>query len=98
MFKEKLVSDFDMLKALCDHDGLTDKERSAFESMLTRMQGGRFPLTQPQRDWVESSYKKYELDAGESQNLVSSGQVPRGKEVTFPFETMPRPLKPPGRS
>lgn len=85
-----------MLRSLCDYDGLTDKERSAFSSMFGVVRSGK-SLTSAQRDWVESSYKKYELDAANAQNLVSSGQVPRGKEVKFPFETMPRPLKPPGR-
>jgi len=98
MFTEKKVSEFEMLKALCEHDGLTDKEREAFESMLARTKGGRFPLSPAQRDWVDGAYRKHELDAGEAQNLVSSGQVPRGKETNFPFESMPRPLKPPGRT
>jgi hypothetical protein len=97
MFEPKKVSEFEMLKALCEHDGLTDKEREAFESMMARTKGGRFPLSPAQKDWVEGAYKKHELDAGEAQNLVSSGQVPRGKETNFPFETMARPLKPPGR-
>jgi hypothetical protein len=98
MFTEKKLSEFEMLKALCEHDALTDKEREAFESMMARSKGGRFPLSPAQRDWVEGAYKKHELDAGEAQNLVSSGQVPRGKPTNFPFETMVRPLKPPGRS
>lgn len=97
MWQEKERTDFEMLRALVEHDGLTDKEREAFESMKARSRDGRLPLTSAQREWVKGAYKKYELDAGEAQNLVSSGQVPRGKEVTFPFETMPRPLKPPGR-
>lgn len=96
MFAEKKLSEFEMLKALCEHDGLTDKEREAFESMLARTKGGRFPLSPAQKDWVDGAYRKHELDAG-AQNLVSSGQVPRGKETNFPFETMARPLRPPGR-
>lgn len=98
MFQEKKKTDLELLKALVECDALSDKEREAFESMLGRSKGGRFELTSAQRQWVEDAYRKHDLDAGEAQNLVSSGQVPRGREVTFPFESMPRPLKPPGRS
>lgn len=97
MFTEKKKTDLELLRALCDCETLSDKEREAFESMLARTKGGRFELTSSQRQWVEDAHKKHELDAGEVQNLVSSGQVPRGKETHFPFETMARPLKPPGR-
>lgn len=97
MFQERRKTDFELLKALVEHDGLSSKEREAFESMLHRSKDGRFELSPAQRRWVEDAYRKYELDADEAQNLVSSGQVPRGREVKFPFETMPRPLKPPGR-
>lgn len=97
MFQEKRKTDLELLKALTECDALSDKEREAFESMLVRSKGGRVELTSAQRQWVEDAYKKYDLDV-EAQNLVSSGQVPRGREVKFPFESMPRPLKPPGRS
>ena len=97
MFQEREKTDFEMLRALVEHDGLTDKEREAFESMKARSRDGKFPLSPAQREWVKSAYKKYELDAGEAQNLVSTGQVPRGKPTNFPFETMPLPKKPPGK-
>lgn len=98
MFHEKKKTDFELLRALCDCDALSNKERDAFESMKARLKDGRQELSSAQRQWVEDAYKKHELDAEESQNLVSTGQVPRGREVKFPFETMPRPLKPPGRA
>ncbi len=96
MFQERKRTDFELLRALTECDALTDKEREAFGSMFSAVKAKR-ELTGAQRKWAEDAYKKYELDADEAQNLVSSGQVPRGREVKFPFETMPRPLKPPGR-
>lgn len=85
-----------MLQALIRDDRLTEKERGAFDGMLRSIASGT-KLSSIQRDWFRDSYRKYELDANTSENLVSSGAVPRGKETKFPFESMTRPLKPPGR-
>jgi hypothetical protein len=85
-----------MLQALVRHDGLTDKERTAFEGMF-RTVGNGGKLSVSQRDWAKDAFVKYELDANFSANLASNGLAPRGKEVRLPFEDMPRPTKPPGR-
>lgn len=85
-----------MLQILLDDDRLTDKEKGAFEGMLRSLfNGGK--LSVAQRDWAADRFKKLELDTAVEGDLVSSGKVPRGKEIRLPFEDMPRPLKPPGR-
>lgn len=98
-------TDLSMLRALTDPDHvseLQDSEREAFNDMLGRIESGRaVRLTEKQRTWVEGVYLKLHLDAKEpSENLFSSGKVkkPEGPVKVFPFETMARPLKPPGRS
>ena len=91
-----LVPDHEMLQALLRDDRLTDKERGAFEGMLRTLSGGG-KLSPAQRDWASDKFKKLELDTHVEGDLVSSGKVPRGKEIRLPFEDMPRPLKPPGR-
>ncbi len=98
-------TDLSMLRALVDPDNtaeLQDSEREAFNDMLGRIESGRGSmLSAKQREWVERVYLKLHLDASEpSENLFSSGKVkkPEGPPKVFPFETMPRPLKPPGRS
>lgn len=96
-------TDKSMLIALTDPDvKLQDNEREAFNDMLGRLESGRqTKLSEKQRQWVEGVYLKLHLDAQEpSENLYSSGKVakPTGPTKVFPFETMPRPLKPPGRS
>lgn len=95
-------TDLRMLQALTDPDNahrLQDNERDAFTDMLSRLENGRVSkLSDKQRQWVEGVYLKLELDAEEaSQNLVSSGKVANKSTKVFPFELMPRPLKPPGR-
>lgn len=100
-------TDRSMLVALSNpdiSDKLTEDERNAFTDMLGRMESGSSPKLSPkQRLWAERIYLKLHLDAEEpSENLVSSGRVRRpkpeeGPVKVFPFETMHRPLKPPGR-
>lgn len=96
-------TDRSMLQALTDPDvRLQDNEREAFADMLAKLETGRqIRLSEKQRQWVEGVYLKLHLDAKEpSENLFSSGRVkpPTGPVKVFPFETMPKPLKPPGRS
>jgi hypothetical protein len=90
------IPDHEMLQALIHDERLIDKDRHAFEGMLRTVTGGR-KLSKPQRDWAEDAFKKYGLEVGFAENLVSSGEVVRGKEVKMLYENMPRPLKPPGR-
>jgi hypothetical protein len=50
-------------------------------------------LSERQREWAQ----RVADIPGEYKNLVSSGQVPRGREVPTPAVLQNRPLKPPGR-
>lgn len=68
---------------------------SAFEDMRADIKDGkRAQLSAKQRDWAAR-------EAGEelTLNLVSSGKVPRGREVLTPDALKPEnlPKKPPGR-
>lgn len=86
-----------MLEALSASDRLTDYERDVFGDMLGRICRTPRPLSVAQRAWVEGRYLAYELDGDEpAENLVSSGKVAKSS-VVFPYETLPRPEKPPGR-
>ena len=84
-----------MLQALIRENRLTAKERKAFEGMLKSVGGGQ-KLSVIQRDWARDVYAKYGLKA--EFNLISDGLAARGKEVRLPYEDLPRPKKPPGRT
>jgi hypothetical protein len=85
------VSDREMLAKLLAHE-LKDEEREAFADMLEGLNGKWRQLTEKQRAWAS---KRLDELAPTYSNLVSSGQVPRGKEVQLMFK--PGPLKPPRR-
>ena len=81
-------------------DRLSDREQEAFHSMLTQLRTGRKKvLSSNQREWVERIWMDFQLDAGEVQNLWSSGKVKASLEPSekMEFEKMPKPLRPPGR-
>lgn len=71
-----------------------EKAAEAFAEMLIALEAPpkRTVLTDKQRTWAENicGVETYE-------NLVSSGKVPRGKEVPTPAVLLIKPLKPPGR-
>ena len=71
---------------------LNQDERTAF---LKFAEAPR--LTLRQKAWIAEAYQEHELDADDVENLVSSGQVPRGKPVILPDVLRRLPLKPPGR-
>lgn len=90
------ITDREILDALLkERDRLTDEEADAFESMMGRV-GRNVPLTDRQRNWAEDVYKRLELDADRTLNLVSTGRVSKENVPTFEWEKN-RPLKPPGR-
>lgn len=67
--------------------------KDSFEDMLERLEEHpTWTLTQKQRSWAREIVGKPVYE-----NLVSSGQVPRGREVPTPAVLQHRPLKPPGR-
>lgn len=63
-----------------------------FQSMLDR----GFGLSDKQRAWVESIYERL-FDVPKYENLVSSGKVPRGREVPTPLVLQNLPKRPPPR-
>ena len=94
-------TDKTMLAALLQNeDRLSEEERAAFADMQTRVQAGwSSPLSSRQKEWVERVYFRLELDAEEpSENLYSRtrSSLPP-PPPTYPWETAPKPLKPPGR-
>ena len=97
--------DISMLKNLLDGGQLDQETHYTFEDMLTQLTmdlgAGRTAqreLTLPQREWVTNKFEALCDDGGEALNLVSSGQVKRGKEVAPAPVLRNLPLKPPGRT
>lgn len=97
------MTDLDLLDALLDDDRLTDKERNAFSEMHERLRIHAFgydSLSPRQRDWADNVFHRLEL-VTITENLVPSGRVspsPAERAKRYPYESLPRPLKPPGRS
>lgn len=56
----------------------------------------RRPLSPKQSEWVGSIYERL-FDTPKYENLVSSGRVPRGREVPTPPVLQNLPKRPPGR-
>ena len=89
------MDDLKLLLALVDEHSheLTEGESEAFQDMLDRVRrGGRMSLKQKQ--WAQKTLEKFQPTY---ENLVSSGQVPRGKEVPLPEVLRNLPMRPPGR-
>jgi hypothetical protein len=86
-------SDQALLTALLDvRHLLNEKEALAFSDMLDKMQSSNKGLSKDQRAWAEKRYRELNL-----------GAAPKPKDITvkpgekFPYELLPRPLKPPTR-
>jgi len=94
------TDDINMLDTLLGYKALDDWEREAFASMKERLGKSDKGLSKLQKEKIETAWKRLGLDVEkeESKNLWSSGKIPAGKPVRLPYEDMPRPLKPPGRS
>jgi hypothetical protein len=89
--------DLKMLDVLLEYETLDEWEKEAFSSMKEKLAHSDKALTKLQREKVEKAWKRLGLDAEkESKNLWSSGKVPLGKPLDFPYN-LTRPLKPPGR-
>ena len=86
-----------LTKLLSEHDEeLSENEREAFSDMADRLvENLHWKLLKKQREWAERVYERL---VPQYENLVSSGSVPRGREVPDPPALRHRPLKPPGRS
>jgi hypothetical protein len=86
-----------LLNTLLDehNDELTGGEMEAFASMRYDMTAyNQEELTSAQRVWVKLVYDRI---VPEYANLVSSGAVPRGREVPTPDVLLNLPKKPPRR-
>lgn len=80
------------LAASPDEDEELRFNAGAFREMLERDR----PLSEKQRAWVRNVYEQL-FDVPHYENLVSSGRVPRGREVPLPPGLQNLPKKPPGR-
>jgi hypothetical protein len=95
-FREK---DMETLNTLLSNylGDISDSERESFEDMYEKLLSTLMEhLTERQRAWVKSVYDRCVPDY---QNLISTGQAPRGKEVPT-IELLKRenlPLKPPSK-
>jgi hypothetical protein len=70
-----------------------EDRKEVFEDMLAKLETGeRHVLSEKQRKWAMEVVGKPVYE-----NLVSSGKVPRGREVQTPAVLQNRPLRPPGR-
>lgn len=76
---------------------LTENQRKAFEGMRDYLsKGGKRKLSPKQRKWASKILNQFEPIYG---NYVSSGIVPRGREVETPtiLRRENLPMAPPGR-
>jgi hypothetical protein len=86
------------LSALLTCGKLTSSERTAFQQMYDDIMGGRvIDLSKKQRLWADSLFEKYKLYEERAATRAAARTRIRTEEK-HGFETMPRPLKPPGRT
>jgi hypothetical protein len=74
-----------------------DKAQAAFSEWTIKLENPHFFLSEKQRGWLLGAHEKL-FAAPQYENLVSSGRVPRGREVPTPAVLLNLPKKPPGRS
>ena len=87
-----------MMLRECIEKGNDEPWVEPFENMLDDLDAEKWPtLTERQRAWVKGVHAKLFGEVPEYLNLVSSGRVPRGRDVPTPEVLTRRPLKPPGR-
>lgn len=86
--------DLQLLRTVLASDKLSDDNREAFEDMLTRLDGQYLTLNEKQRAYVKGVGERHELLI-EYENGISSGKVPRGREVALMVKD--KPLRPPTR-
>jgi FMN phosphatase YigB (HAD superfamily) len=96
---EQRGKDLQLLEELVAAD-LRDYEDAAFRDMLAALEGsgeGTFAtLSNAQRAWAYEVAERVGCSP-DYVNLVSSGRVPRGREVPTPAVLQNLPKKPPGR-
>jgi hypothetical protein len=72
-----------------------DGERLSIEPFRQMLDRDR-PLSLKQVAWLKDVYDKF-CDVPQYENLVSSGKVPRGREIELPEVLKKLPMKPPQR-
>jgi hypothetical protein len=88
--------DLATLKTLLEYETLDEWEKKAFASMRDKLERGK-PLTAAQRTKVDEACKRLDVDLDRrAKNLWSSGKIPEGKPLDFPYN-LHRPLRPPGK-
>jgi hypothetical protein len=88
---------FDMLEVLLSHEkDLDDSEKEELKKIKDGLDKKVDKITKLQREKINVVWKRLGFDDLGVKNLWSSGKVPMGKPMEFPYN-LPRPLKPPGR-
>lgn len=100
------MTDRELLNALLETRGLSEREVEAFTSMRDWLDSGENrTLSARQREWAQAVSKAHNLLVEEVQNLWSEGKMPRGiptpktpGEERAAVVLANRPLRPPRRS
>jgi hypothetical protein len=91
-----IKDDLATLSTILEYEALDEWEKKAFASMRDKLDQGK-PLTAAQKSKVDEACKRLDVDLDrKAKNLWSSGKIPEGKPLEFPY-SLNRPLKPPGR-
>lgn len=94
---KRVRTDSATLNGLLTCGKLTRAEQSAFQEMFDNLaQGMVIQLSPKQRIWADSVYEKYKVgEMVADRNRQARVKVKATKQSAL--DTMPRPLKPPGR-
>ena len=77
---------------------LSPSEKRVFQEMYDKLATGHIlKLSPKQRMWADSIYDKHDLDK-ERPPVKHIAVVDKSLVPKHPLDSMPRPLKPPGRS
>lgn len=85
------------VEALLEYKDLEEKDKDSLERMARKLKEGS-KLTPNQSASLHKIQEKVGAKVEATRNLWSSGKIPMGKPVHLPYEDMPRPLRPPGKS
>jgi len=95
-----IEADRELLVSALESDDLSDVQKYIVDDMYRRLDRGNRPLTDKQRAFVKAMIAKERSEPEpEYKNLVSSGLVPRGREVATIDLLKPEnlPKRPPPR-
>lgn len=90
-----MATDKQMLTSILNVEKLTPGEKRAFQAMYDDLMNGKIiGLSKMQRLWAGQLYAKYNLDKVRGPNKPVAV---KDKGAPLALDTMPKPLKPPGR-